>query len=232
MARENDGEIRRVPMPEDSVERFLVIVLSMVEPFGIDSPETRDIYHCVELLRESVEKHLFEKEHPLPTKRKDYHRKRFIAIFKGRYQVLSDLDYSRRVTPVDTKLIDQVNRALKDAGFTCEEYLKWLFEDFLVDNPKFCPPTIRQSCGDFFVQKFLYERRDQMKEKREDDIRKKEAFDLVARGRKLLAGRLPGEDDKRVRDALKAYSEGRIILSDLKEVIEALEATVGKEKRQ
>ena len=217
----DDDEIERIPIPEGKVARFLVIILSMVEEFGIT--EVPSVYHHIEELEKAVNYHLWEERHKVSPQRRVHNaRKRFISIFKVRYLQLTDLEYNRRITPVDAKCINQTNRTLRDAGSDAETYLKWLFEEYLVENQKFCPPTIKQICSSFFVHKFIFE----AKQRSADtvvDTQEKDAHDLIGRGRVLLRSGLEKEDDKKLREKLKDYSEGRIILHELKKFIEALE---------
>jgi hypothetical protein len=209
----------------------MMTVYSLVEPFGIDAiPE---VYEYVELLGRAVERHLWEKHNAVsPQKRVHNQRKRFIAIFKGRYHMLTDLEYTRRVTQVDAKVINQANRTLRDHGFTNEEFLKWVFEDFLMDNPKFCPPILKSVCSAFFIEKFLFEHKDLAKNRAQDELAMKDAHAVIGRGRVLLRNGLEPDDDKKIREALKAYSEKRIILRDLRKVIEAIEGKQGNTKAQ
>jgi hypothetical protein len=225
-------DIERIPVPDNKVERFMFIIYSMVEDFGID--QVPEVLRQVEQLGESVDRYIWEERHKVsPSRRVHGDRKRFISIFKARYLQLTDLEYRRQVTPIDAKLVNQVNRTLRDAGHDAEEYLKWLFEEFLVENPKFCPPTMKQICSNFFIHKFLYENRKNSVVDKEEDDRQKEAHDLVARGRVLLRSGLSAENDEKVRERLKEYSEGRIIIHELRKFIEAVEqGNQGKEAGQ
>jgi hypothetical protein len=223
-------DIERIPVPENRVERFMFIIYSMVEDFGID--QVPEVYRHVELLGEAVDRHIWEERHKVsPSRRVHGDRKRFISIFRARYLQLTDLEYHRQVTPIDAKLVNQVNRTLHEAGHDAEEYLKWLFENFLVENPKFCPPTMKQVCSNFFIHKFLYESKQGAVVDKEEESRKMEAQDLVARGRLLLRSGLSAENDEKVREKLKEYSEGHIIIHELRQFIEAVErGSQGKEE--
>jgi len=219
-----DDEIKRTPIPESSVERFMVIVFSMVEDFGID--ELPEVYRQVEMLGEAVDRHIWEQRHKVsPQRRVHNDRKRFISIFKARYLQLMDLEYRRKITPVDSKLMNQANRTLRDEGHDAESYLRWLFEEYLVDNPKFCPPSLKQVCSNFFLHKFIFESRQMGSVQAEQDAQEKEAHDVVSRGRVLLRSGIGKEDSEKVRKALKDYSEGRIILHELRRLVEAVGET-------
>ena len=109
-------EVERAPIPEDRAERFMVIILAMVRDFGID--EIPEVHRQVEQLQEAVERHVWESRHRVsPQRRVHNERKRFISIFRARYLQLTDLEYRRKITPVDSKVINQVNRTLREEGF-------------------------------------------------------------------------------------------------------------------
>jgi len=177
--------MEKSPIPEDPVERFMVSVWMLIEPFKIN--EVPEIFRYVELLGNAVDSYLFEKRHHVsPQKKVHADRQKFISIFKTRYLHLTDMEYTRSITNVDGKLIHQVNKKLSDCGFDCEEFLKWVFETFLPENPKFCPPFIRTVCCDVFVTKFLYEHKDVVKERNLDKMRKIENAELFNRARTLI----------------------------------------------
>lgn len=45
-------KVERHPVPEDRLERFMGLVYSMVEPFGVD--EVPEVMHYVELLWQAI----------------------------------------------------------------------------------------------------------------------------------------------------------------------------------
>jgi hypothetical protein len=208
----------KCPIPEDPVERFMVMVWALVEPFGIE--DVQDVFHCVEMLGNSVDRYLFEKSHHAsPQKKVHNDRKRFIAIFKARYLHLTDMEYTRAITPVDGKLINQINRKLIDFRFDCDDYLKWVFEVYLPENTKFCPPFIRTACSDMFVSKFLYEHKDVAKERKQEKLREMESTDLIARSRGLLRSNLQPDDSETLKVTLQKYRDRDITLDDFRAVI-------------
>jgi len=216
-------DIERTPVPEDAIERFMLIVWSMVEAFGID--KIADVYEQVRRLGESVDRHVWETRNKVsPQRRVHMLRKRFIAVFKARYLQLTDLEYPKKITPLDAKIVNQVNRTLAGHNTDAEEYLEWMFEEFLVENRKFCPPNLKQVCSKMFIHKFLFEHGERSAARAEEERKKDEAYDTVARGRVLLREGLSVQDEKKVRVALKNYSDGSIILHELKQIIEAVES--------
>jgi hypothetical protein len=216
--------VERHAVPENRIERFMGLVYSLAEPFGID--DIPEVYHYVELLGQAVERHLVESKFlVLPQHRQTTDRRKFISIFRNRYLSLTDLEYSRAITGIDGRLINQLNKVLEDNAFGVDEFLAWLFDVFLNENPKFCPPSIKFSCSNFVVEKFLYDHRDQIKQRREDEIRKKAALDLISRARVLI--RTGSEEDKKkIVDLLKNYKAGSIMLETLRGEIEKMESIV------
>lgn len=223
MKRDN---VERHAVPEDRLERFMGLIYSLVEPFGID--EVPEVYHYVELLGQAIERQIAESKFAgSPLNRTAADRKKFITIFKNRYLHLTDMEYARAITGVDGRLVNQLSKVLTDNGFEVDEYLTWLYGDFLVENPRFCPPSIKFSCSNFVVEKFLYEHKEQIKQRREDQVRKKESLDLIARARVLI--RIFADDEgmkKKIIDTLKGYRDGDIMLEKVREEIEGLERAV------
>lgn len=222
MKRDN---VDRHAMPEDRLERFMGLVYSLAEPFGIeDIPE---VFHYVELLGQAVERHIVESRlgYSPAQGRVTTDRRKFISIFKNRYLSVTDMEYPRAITGIDGRLVNQLNKVLGDNGFDVDEYLKWLFDSFLAENPKFNPPTIKFSCSNFVVEKFLYEHKDQIKQRKEDKIRKKEALDLISRCRVLIRFFANDEDMKKtVIDLLKGFRDEGIMLERLRSETERIEA--------
>jgi hypothetical protein len=209
-------EIEKVEIPEDKVERFWVMVLMFAQEMGIENH--KDIYHNVELLGKAVERYLVERNLPTsPQKKVSQERAKFISIFKRRYVELTDYEYERVITGADSKLMNQVNKKLKECGFDCDDYLKWMFEDFLPDNPKFCPPVIKQVCAGWYMEKFLYEHRELAHSRKKDKIRMSESSDLLNRCRALI--RKEGQSKDVISDikiSLENYKKNAISLEELR----------------
>ena len=220
----NKAGSKKKPVSENGPERFMSVVYVLAREFGID--EFPQVYHYVELLGDAVNRHVFEQHHKMsPQKKVHNDRRRFIAIFKTRYQQFLDLEYAKKVTPVDAKLINQANRGLLKEGFTPDEYLTWVFDTFLVDNPNFSPPTIKSLCSQFILHSFFTENKELREAKKRQERQKKEGLDLIQRARGLLREALSEADEKKVRKAVKDYSSRDIMLSEFRKVVEKLEAT-------
>lgn len=211
----------KLVLPESHVSDFWDVVKSMATYYGIE--KVKDVHHYVQLLGQAVERHSDEAVgRPSPKYRKERERKRFIKIFKTRYLHLTDLEY-HRVTGIDTKMIDHTLDAIQDKGLDVDEYLKWVFEIFLVDNPKFCPANIKQTCSKFFLERFLYENREKIRKRNQDSVRKKEVMDLVARGRVLIREAKDSAAKEAVKDVLKDYRDDKIGLVEFRKKIDDME---------
>ena len=171
-------KIQRNPVPDDPVQGFSMTVYLLAHQLGID--KIPDVFNYVEMLTESCARHVFEQQHKVPPQRKeDKDRKTFIVVFKARYLQLTDFEYDRTVTGVDAKLIKQVNKKLADKSFTIDEYLAWIFDAFLDENPEFCPPSIKWVCSSFVMEKFIYEHRGKIKERHENELHRKEGIAII-----------------------------------------------------
>ncbi len=222
------NKVQRTPVPDDHIERFYAIVLSMVEPFGVDREPA--IYRHIEALGHSVERYLFEKKHKMsPKKRINLDRRQFIAIFKQRYLAMTDFEYGRPVTGVDGRLIGQTCTALREIAIEVSDYLKWLFEEFLADNEKFCPPTMGFSCSALVWEKFLFSNKERLVRQREEERMKQHALDVIARARYVMRQSESDEVKKKVKESLKSYGAGGIMLSELEKVVRRFESAQEQE---
>lgn len=218
------------PVPENREQRFMSVVYCLSEEFGInDIPE---VYSYVELLGQAVARHVFEQNHKMsPQKKVHNDRKRFIAIFKTRYQQLLDLEYSKKITPIEMKLISQTNKKLLEDNFEPDDFLEWLFEDFLVENPKFRPPTVKSICSQFIMHSFISSNQHKREAKKRKKMNDAAGMDLIQRARGLLRSGMSAEDNEKVKDVLKKYSGKSIMLSELRQSVEKLEAVYGRQKK-
>jgi len=218
-------KIERHAVPEDRLERFMGLVYSLTEPFGIN--EIPEVWHYVELLGQAIERQIAESKFiGNPAHRSTAERKKFIAIFQNRYLHLTDLEYNRGITGIDGKMINQLCKLLTDNGFEVDEFLAWLFDEYLRDNPKFCPPSIKFCCSNFIIDKFLYENKEQIKQRKAQTIRQKEILDLIGRARILI--RVFEEDKISKEKVVKLLTDFKSvgIIETLRSEIETLERSV------
>lgn len=218
----NKDSSKKSPLPSNQAEKFMAMVYVLADVMNIeDIPE---VFHYVELLGESVSRHSFEAIHKVsPQKKVHNDRKRFIAIFKTRYQQMLDLEYGKSITHVEGKLINQTNKMLMKEGFAPDDFLKWVFEDFLIENPGFRPPTVKSLCSQFVVHKFIDENQAVREAKKRQELDKKAGLDLINRARGLRRRKMSKEDEEKLLKTLEDYSKRRIMLSEFRKVVEGFE---------
>jgi len=201
------------------------IVYSLAEDFGIN--DIPDVSNHIELLGQSVERHLFDSRlGGSPQDRSVANRKKFITIFKARYLHLQDLEYTRPITGVDGKLIGQLVKNLTENKFEVDEFLAWLFDEFLPANQKFCPPAIKLCCSAFIIDKFLYDHKDLRKQRKEGEVKKLDQMDLMSRGRILIRTYKEGNNQealKKIVELHQEFSGDKITVDSFRAGIEAME---------
>ncbi len=223
-------KIDRHPVPEDVCRAFMGTMWTLVKAFGVD--KIPGACHYLKLAGEEIDRYQFEQKSPAVTHQKeDTERRKFIAIFRTRFLELTDFEYNKAITPVEAKMVSQLCENLNERGFVVDEYLKWIFEDFLPTNEKFCPPQVRWSCSEFVVHKFLYENRDLMKQRKEQSVRSKQSIDLINRARVCMRQTKPEEVEK-IKILIKDFYEGRIMMDEMRNKIETYEETQKKENGQ
>ena len=216
-----DGLIKSY-VPDNTLQKFMGMVWVLADMSEID--EDSEIYHHIKLLGDAVARQVFESIHKVsPQKKVHNDRKRFIIIFKTHYFQLLDLEYARKITQMDAKNINQVIRELVQNGFTIDEYLAWLFEDFLIENDKFRITTIKSVCSSFFVHSFIDQNRDIQEARKRQKVDDLAGTDLINRGRVLLREKMLDKDHEKMRKAIKDFGERCIMLVDLRKVVLDLE---------
>lgn len=220
-------KVERFAVPESLTDRFMGVVYSMVGPFGVD--KVPEAMHFLELTGQALEKSSAGKEYLNAPDRTHMERKRFISIFKSRYLHAMDYEYTRSITPVDGKLMGQTVSMLSGLGFDVSEFLEWLFDSFLKENEKFCPPTIKWTCSQFVTERFMFENKDKMKSRRQENQAAADAEGVVNRARvQIRLMRTRGDKDgiEKMVERLKAYRDQRIMLEELRAHVEELESAV------
>ena len=179
--------------------------------------------HYLRLHFEELDRFSFNQTHPKSMDKKlDIEKNRFFAIFKTKYLELTDIEYTKTYTDVEAKMVKDLTGSLLSKGFTCDEFLGWLFDVFLPVEPKFSPPMVKFVCSGFVVNRFLFENKDVMKQKQEAALRQKEVLDLISRARILIRQSSSKEEAEEVKKFIKKYSEEGII-SVLRDSVELFE---------
>ena len=215
--------IEKAPVTSESLNLALTVISFVLDNLGLN--KIANVSHYGQLFRQSIERAIFGSEHSVvPKNLDDTYRSRFIAIFKTRYLQLCDLEYDSIVTPAEARLIPQTCALLAEKGFEIDDYLRWIFESFLPENPKFHPPEIKVMCSSFVFHKFLFENKDLLKKKNDEEIRKKESLDLINRARALIRLATTPEQTEKLKNLMRNFRDERIMIRDLRVEIENYEA--------
>ena len=179
--------------------------------------------HYLRLHFEELDRFSFDQTHPKSIDKKlDLEKNRFLAIFKTKYLELTDLEYPQAYSDVEVKMIKQLVGSLLEKGFTCDEFLKWVFDDFLKAEPKFSPPSAKFTCSAFVVNKFLFENKEAMKQKHEQAMRQQQVLDLIARARIMIRQSGSKEEAEEIKKFIKKYSDDGVIAA-LRDSVESFE---------
>ena len=216
---------KRVPVPDDPVAGFAMAVAVLYTQLGIE--KFSNVKHYVELLEQACDRHIYEVEHDItPEKKAEKSKREFITVFRARYLQFTDLEYESIITGVDARMMLQTCKKLHEKDLDVNDFLGWLFERFFNENPKFLPPSIKQICGAFVWNKFLFENKAVVKEKHRKELANKESLALIARSRVLM--RVSDEFDnkeckEKVKKVLREFIDGSIILKEFRGAMEAIE---------
>jgi hypothetical protein len=216
-------KVEKVAVSNETLRGFLTVLRSMIELFGVNRISAAA--HYFQLMCEAIERQIYESEnHVSPEHREDIDRRRFIAVFRARYLEFFDLEYYSAVTPLDGKMIGTTVTMLADKGFSVDEYLKWMFEQFLPDNPKFKDTfTIKFTCSGFAIQGFLVANKDLFKVRQEEMVRRRESIDLINRARALIRSASSKEEEEKVKNDIIEFRDKRIMIDELRRRIEVCE---------
>lgn len=205
----NKNKAIRSPVPENRLARFMPTIWMIAEALGVD--KIPSACHYLQLCGEEIDRHQFNANHQVSSnQRVNADRNKFIAVFKTKYLELTDREYMRP-TDVEGRIIGQIIESLSAEGLTVDDFLKWFFDSFLKECPRFVPPTIKISSSRFVLEKFFYENRELVKQRKNDEIRNKEFLDLVNRGRALIRMSKTKEEAEVIKNILRNYRDGRII---------------------
>lgn len=215
----------RKPVPENTCRAFMGTMWTTAKMAGIDKIPAA--CHYLQLACEEINRHMFEQKNPAVTHHKeDAERRRYLTIFKTRFRELGDFEYSTVVTPVEAKMVSQLCESLAEKGFSADEYLKWLFEDFLPKNDKFSPPQLKWTCCGFAVHKFLYENKDLMNKRKGDKLNSKLTTDLINRARVCMrkaSEQGKTEDAEKIKKVIKDFWDGGIVIDEMRRLVEEYE---------
>lgn len=205
----------------DPVKLFETLIISAAAATGMD--RCSPVGHHIQLAIEEARRFKYNLTHPQSNdQRLEIEKRRFIAIFKNKYLELTDNEYCRVISDIEAKMIKQLNENLLEKNFSCDEFLQWLFDIFLPVEPKFSPPAIKFVCSHFVIDKFFFENKDVMKQKKEQVLRQKQVIDLINRARVLIRTSSSKEEAEEIKNCIKKYrDEG--IMTVLRDKVEFFE---------
>lgn len=96
--------------------------------------------------------------------------KKFVAIFEQRYQDLTNLNYSEKLSPIQRLNVKAFVEELILKGSSSMEYLEWFFDDFcrLENTKKYMPPNLIFCTKDWVKNKFYFLKKDDLARRRGD----------------------------------------------------------------
>lgn len=94
--------------------------------------------------------------------------KKFAMLFKKKYQQVTEIPYTQSFTGAAFVIFASTMKKIIQAGGTAEDYIDWFFNQFLHEkgNQKFMPPPINLCTNNNMVQKFLYAKKDFLKQRK------------------------------------------------------------------
>jgi len=108
-----------------------------------------------ELLQESLNKKLGRKVKKEEKKSDDQTEnddiRKFIAVFRDRYVLETDMEYKSQIPPAEIGMIKAMVKKLADKSVGIEEYMDWIFDVFFEDkyNKEKFVPGIKLVTGTF-----------------------------------------------------------------------------------
>ena len=202
--------------PPEMYQRFLAVLSDMAGAYRISTDP--DVAHAVLLLEKALQRRIFNNEHPI--KKRVTPRPTFIAIFKRRYSILEDLDYGSRIGAEKHRMIEQFIEMLKEIGVETDDYLEWMFEEFLGTR---LGGGMRPTSLGYIISASAFA---QYWSKNKDRVKKNQAAKLLAAEERDLLNRsrvIARESDKKsFLDWAKKYRDGAIMIEEFRaRVIEA-----------
>ena len=111
---------------------------------------------------------------------------KFITIYREKYLELTDFNCDEKINNTCYVIVRAFIDKLNKQGSTVNEYLMWFFDDFLADNPKLCPPTIRLSISSSVTAKFFFEMKDKLKARKENKENSQRRLALMKLGAEIF----------------------------------------------
>jgi len=142
----------------------------------------------------------------------------FLAIFMDKYLKGADMTYDSAVTPRDIKMIKDLVKKLKSHDLQVKDYINWLFDDFLQEPAcfKYWPPSIRWSCGDWLVKKFVFLHKNKAVLNRAKENRENKTKTVLSHAQSLYEK----TGDSNIKRLIEQYEESMISLKDFEQKLQ------------
>jgi hypothetical protein len=214
---------KRYPIPNDGIERFMATVWSIAGMSGAD--KVPSILKKIEELNDAITEHLTGKAISAGNGDADSQKKRFLAVFKGRYLENTGHEYPNLITGKDSKIIKAVIDKLNANGFCVDTYLKWLFDDYALSNRAFNPAQMGWVCSNIVVAKFLSDNRGIVDHARLQMLVKEREETLRMRCRSIIAFKesIPVEEIELFKVKMKAFGSDQIEIAELERLAAEIE---------
>jgi len=200
--------MQRRSIPKNPFERFRLWLWEMDELYDLHSEV--EVGRAVDILSDALTRSI-ERTSVNMKRKSPIHV--YIAVFKGKYVELIDREYARDILGADIRAIKRMCDALRVESASPEDYLCWFFDDFLVDNPRFCPPTIKSSCSEAWFEKFLFVNKSKIRMQKQQEAQNLEVRRLTQEARELY--RI--SNDETPLDLLAQWNNGGMTLKELGE---------------
>lgn len=217
-----DVTIQRTPVPDGKERQFLMVMAMIATQYDVF--RIPGVEHHFNAMCGEVERFVYEKEHPhINTKKENSARVHFAKIFRERYYQYVDREYPKALLPVDFKKIESLLERLEESHSTADEYLEWIFEDYLPRNSSLGVPFIGTVCGSLFLENYCLAHKDLIKDKKKSSAEQQATIDLFSRMRSAARKLNTPETIQSARDMITAFKNGNLLLPDFIKKIDAME---------
>lgn len=221
---------KKNPVPKDPLECYAGIVLSLSDVYGVrDIPE---IFRCVEMLFDAIKKYRAAEESGTLhlDAEENASRKFFIAKFMESFKKTYGMEYPGKITPADSRIIGQILNRLKDIGVPMSDYISWVFDVWLSENPRFRLTHIKTLGSDSFINGFaMYAHETGLDVRRREESRRAlELQDIETKVRcikRVYGGGHPDVIEK-LKRAVELYRENKVNGKDLINALDRLESNL------
>ena len=210
-----------IGLTEESLTECITLIRTLTKRYGVDGGKPGQL---IGLWEEEMNRTIFELSHGSNNQyRKANDRRKYISVFKARYLQSHDWEYPTDVSPIDAKCIDSVIEKLSERGFSVDEYLAWYFDVYLPENPKMAPETLSKSACSYCYAAFMCANTAKLQQRKESQGEEADMLKTIERAKILIRGATTTQIVEKTKEALINFRERRIILIELKHILDELE---------